>query len=258
MERAAELRQRFDLTPAAHFRIAPSQMIENQLLAGHFPRRHVLHILGSQPRRRFERFEGLVLSLFPLQLQPPGKRLASFFYFSFRWNAGGSARRTFRTRYEGCVDRLVVSRRGQSQCDEHKSQPNSEVSPAHVPIVTGKPRRNREFRAVQCTSCIRPSTWARASRSCGSGTGDGFRLQDSPRPKPIRGSVSISTASIWIRECGIIGHEPNRQDDPHRRSFVCPRSSQLRHYASHAPLLKVSHEQWPSKQDETDPPSPRW
>jgi hypothetical protein len=39
-----------------------------------------------------------------------------------------------------------------------------------------------------------------------------------------------------------MGHEFNRQNDPHRRSFVCPRSSELRHHASHAPLLKVRHD----------------
>ena len=75
MQRGAELGQRFDLAALAHFIIAPLQVIEDQLLAGQFPRRDEFHILGSQPRRRLELVEGFVLPLFPLQLQPLGKGL---------------------------------------------------------------------------------------------------------------------------------------------------------------------------------------
>ena len=111
MQRGAELGQRFDLAAVAHFRIAPLQMIEDQLLAGHFPRRHVLHIFGRQPRRRLKLVEGLVLPLFPLQLQSLGERFARFFYFFFGWIAGDSPGRAFRTRQERCAGRLVAGTR---------------------------------------------------------------------------------------------------------------------------------------------------
>ena len=172
MQRAAELRQRLDLAAVAHFRIAPGQVIEHQLLPGHFPRRHIFDIFGSQPRCRFERLEGFVLPLFPLQLQPPGKRFAGFFCFFLGWIAGGCARRTFSTRQERCSGWLVAGRGGQSQCQQDQcqqdqGQPN-EVSPAHVPIVTGKKRPDRGFRDGQCTFVYSPRLmWARAPRSCG-------------------------------------------------------------------------------------------
>ena len=152
MQRGAELGQRFDLAALAHLRIAPLQVIEHQLLAGHFPRRHVLHIFGSQPRRRLKLVECLVLPLFPLQLQSLGKRFTGFFYFLLGWIAGDSPGRTFRTRQERRNGWRVAgeSRGGPSQCQQDERQPN-EVSPAHVPIVTGEPGRDRRFRHGQCT-----------------------------------------------------------------------------------------------------------
>ena len=100
MQRGAELGQRLDLAALAHFVIAPLQVIEDQLLAGQFPRRDEFHILGSQSRRRLELVEGFVLPLFPLQLQPLGKRLAGFLQFFFGGIAGDCPGGAFRTRQE--------------------------------------------------------------------------------------------------------------------------------------------------------------
>jgi hypothetical protein len=56
----------------------------------------------------------------------------------------------------------------------------------------------------------------------------------------VVGQFQFPQSRFSIPECGIMGHESNGQDDSYRRGFLCPRSSQLRPYASHAPFLKVA------------------
>ncbi len=174
MQRGAELGQRLDLAALAHFIIAPLQMIEDQLLAGQFPRRDEFHFLGGQPRRRLELVEGFVLPLFPLQLQPLGKSLAGFFQFFLGGIAGDSFGRTFRTRQKrrrALGWSLAEAANPASQ--QNKGQPNK-LSPAHVPIVTGKRRRDREFRAGQCTFVYSPLVECRRERPARAGGGTRF------------------------------------------------------------------------------------
>ena len=79
MQSGAELGQSFYLAVLEHFRVAALQVIEHDLLPGHFARGHIIDVFRSQLRRRIELIERLVEALFFLQAKAFGKSLVSFF-----------------------------------------------------------------------------------------------------------------------------------------------------------------------------------